>query len=121
MADAPPAVPLVYVVDDLLAKPGRGEELLAAYRESYVPGAEARGMTLVHQLVAPAFWLPDGANRLLFVWTVPGATGAWRFKHAGRQDPAIADWWQRECAALIETRSRSILAEAAMLGALADV
>ena len=121
MADAHPESALVFVVDDLLAKPGCGEALLAAYRARYVPGAVARGMTLVHELVAPAYWLPDGSNRLMFVWSVPGAAGTWRFKHAGRQDPAVLDWWERESATWIESRSRLILAEAAANGALADV
>ena len=87
------ATPPVFVIDDLVAKPGRGEELLRAYLARYAPGARERGMTLVHQLVSPAYWLPDGSNRLLFVWTVAGAAGAWRMKHAGRQDPELAAWW----------------------------
>lgn len=121
MSADPGACPLVFVVDDVVAKPGLGEAFLAAYLSRYAPGARARGMTLVHRLVSPAYWLPDGSNRLLFVWTVPGAAGAWAMKHAGRQDAALAAWWHEEAPRWIETRSRSILAEADDLARLGDV
>ena len=111
----------VYVIDDLTAKPGRGEELLRRYLERYAPGARTRGMTLVHQLVSPAYWLPDASNRLLFVWSVEGAAGVWRMKHTGRQDPELAAWWHAEAPELIESRTRSICAEAPALAALANV
>jgi len=113
--------PVVFVVDDVVAKPGQGLAFLDAYLTRYAPGARARGMTLVHRLVSPAYWLPDRSNRLLFVWTVPGAAGAWGMKHAGRQDAALAAWWHEEAPRWIETRARSILAEAADLAKLADV
>ena len=113
--------PTVFVIDDLTAKPGRGEVLLRAYLEGYAPGARERGMTLVHQLVSPAYWLRDGSNRLLFVWAVAGPAGVWRMKHAGRQDPALAAWWSAQAPQLVETRSRAICADAADLARLADV
>ncbi len=113
--------PTVFVIDELTAKPGRGEALLRAYLERYAPGARARGMSLVHQLVAPAYWLPDASNRLLFVWSVAGAAGAWGMKHAGRQDPAVTAWWQVEAPELVESRTRSICAEAPDLARLGDV
>jgi hypothetical protein len=113
--------PAVFVIDDLTARPGQGEALLQAYLERYAPGARARGMTLLHQLVSPAYWLPDASNRLLFVWSVAGAAGAWGMKHAGRQDPAVSAWWQVEAPKLVESRTRSICSEASDLARLADV
>lgn len=113
--------PTVFVIDDLLAKPGRGEALLRAYLEGYAPGARERGMTLLHQLVSPAYWLPDASNRLLFVWSVAGPAGVWRMKHAGRQDPELAAWWSEHAPRLVESRTRSICADAVDLARLADV
>jgi len=115
------ATPTVFVIDDLVAKPGRGEALLCAYLARYVPGARERGMTLVHQLVSPAYWLPDGSNRLLFVWSVAGPAGVWRMKHSGRQEPELAAWWSEEAPRLVEARTRAICADAADLARLADV
>jgi hypothetical protein len=111
----------VFVIDDLTAKPGQGEALLRAYLERYAPGATGRGMTLVHQLVSPPYWLPDGSNRLLFVWTVPGPAGAWAMKHAGRQDPELTAWWAEEAPRLVAARTRAICAETGDLGELARV
>lgn len=112
---------LVFVIDDLVAAPGQGEALLRAYLEQYAPGAKRRGMTLVHQLVSPACWLPDTSNRLLFIWTVVGAEGAWAMKHAGRQDPQLAAWWTEQAPRLVASRTRAICAEASDLAALGDV
>jgi hypothetical protein len=113
--------PPVFVIDDLVAKPGRGEALLRAYLERYAPGARARGMTLRHQLVSPPYWLPDASNRLLFVWTVEGPAGVWRMKHTGRQDADLAAWWGREAAELVESRTRAICADPAEIARLTDV
>jgi hypothetical protein len=115
------SAPPVFVIDDLTAKPGQGEALWRAYLERYAPGAARRGMSLVHQLVSPAFWLPDGSNRLLFVWTVSGAGGAWAMKHAGREDPEVTAWWTEQAPQWVASRTRSICAQAPDLAKLADV
>jgi hypothetical protein len=115
------APPPVFVIDDLSARPGQGEALQRAYLERYAKGAAQRGMTLVHQWVSPPYWLPDGSNRLLFVWTVPGPAGVWAMMHAGRQDPELVAWWTEEAPRLVATRTRSICAEASDLAGLADV
>ena len=121
MAQEAATGPTVYVIDDLTAKPGQGEALRRAYLERYAPGAARRGMTLVHQLVSPAYWLPDGSNRLLFIWSLAGPGGAWAMKHAGRQDPELVAWWTEEVPRLVTSRTRAICAEASALGDLADV
>ena len=113
--------PTVFVIDDLTARPGQGEALHRAYLERYAPGARQRGMTLLHQWVSPAYWLTDGSNRLVFVWSVPGPGGAWAMKHAGRQDPAVSDWWTQEAPRLLESRTRAICGEAGELASLGDV
>ena len=117
----PAAAPTVFVIDDLVTKPGLGEAVLRAYLERYAPGARRRGMTLLHQWVSPPYWLPDGANRLTFVWSVAGPGGAWGMKHAGRQDPALIAWWNEEAPRLVDSRTRSISAEAPDLARLGDV
>lgn len=120
--EAPPRATLtVYVVDDVITKPGAGRAFLEAYMQRYAPGAQERGFALLHRLVSPPVWLEDQSNRLLFVWTAPGAAGLWAGKFAGRTDPLLARWWETEAAPLIETRTRSVFADPADLSALADV
>ena len=116
-----PTPPPVYVIDDLIARPGQGDALRRAYLDRYAPGARRRGMQLVHELVSPPCWLPDGSNRLLFVWTVPGPGGVWAMKHAGRQDPEVVAWWNEQAPTLLASRSRSICASPDDLSELGDV
>jgi hypothetical protein len=111
----------VFLIDDVTTKPGRGQAFLDAYLSEYAPGARERGMTLVHQLVEPAFWLLDRPNRLLFIWSIDAPPGVWAAKHAARHDPTIRDWWNHHAAPLVASRRRSIVADAADLEVLADV
>lgn len=117
----PPAKVTLYIVDDVTAKPGAGAAFLEAYLQRYVPGAQARGLSLLHRLVSPPVWLPDQSNRLLFIWTAEGAAGVWASKFAGRSDPALAAWWETEAAALIESRTRAVYSDPDDVAALAHV
>ena len=117
---AGPAV-MVYIVDDITTTPGAGEACLEAYLRRYVPGAQARGLTLLHRWVSPPVWLHEQPNRLLFVWSAQGAAGVWACKFAGRTDPLLADWWEREAAALIESRTRAVYTDTDDIAALGDV
>lgn len=111
----------VYVVDDVTTRPGAGEAFLEAYMSQYVPGAQARGLVLLHRLVSPPLWLGEQSNRLVFVWRAAGAAGVWAAKFTGRGDPELAAWWEREAAALVESRSRAVFADPAELVRLGDV
>ncbi|WP_255326157.1 hypothetical protein [Sphingobium sp. EM0848] len=106
---------LIYVIDEIVAKPGKGKIFCDAYMARYVPGAQERGMTLVHQLVEPAMWLPEGTNRLFFIWAQSDLGAVWGAKQRARLDPDVEHWWQEEAPAFIETRQRYTLAEAAAL------
>lgn len=112
---------MIFVIDDILAKPGQGKALYEAYMARYAPGAQARGMTLANRLVEPAMWLPEGSNRLVFVWTQPHLGVVWGAKQQARLDPEVARWWDEEAPALIESRQRYTMAEADALEALDNV
>lgn len=110
----------VYVIDDLLAAPGKGRELLAAYRERYVPGGVARGMTLERVIVSPPVWLEEASNRLTILWTVEGAGGWWGQAVQSRYDPAVREFWTSN-QDLIVSRTRHFGAADADIAELADV
>lgn len=114
----------IWIVDDVLVKPGQGQAFVDAYMKKYVPGATQRGMTLAFRMVGPAEWLKDGEpnpNRVMFVWTVPSALGVWGFKFAGRNDPAVLSWWRDQVPKMIQSRTRSILADVDDLAGLTNV
>jgi hypothetical protein len=113
-------VATVFIIDEIVAKPGHGRALLEAYRGDYAPGAIARGMALKRIVVAPPIWLDQGSNRLLAIWTVEGAAGWWGQAVQARYDPAVERFWQA-AEALIATRNRFFAAEEDDVAALCDV
>lgn len=113
--------PAIFVIDEIVARKGKGKAFHDAYMGRYAPGAEARGMTLAHRLVEPAMWLPDGSNRLLFIWSMPDLGTVWGAKQRARFDPDVDRWWQEEASALIESRQRYTTAEADALAELDNV
>ena len=111
----------IWIVDEVVAKPGQGKAFFDAYMARYAPGARRRGLTLAHQMVEPAYWLTDGSNRLLLVWTAADADTVWASKHQARNDPNVRRWWDEEAPGFIVSRRRSVLAEADVIAELADV
>lgn len=95
----------VFIVDDILAAPGQGKEVLAAYKARYVPAAQARGMALERILVCPPVWMDDQSNRVMAIWTVAGVGGWWGMTAQSRYDPQVSAFWA-ELSALIVSRQR---------------
>ena len=111
----------IWIIDEVVAKPGRGEAFLEAYMARYAPGARRRGLRLAHRMVEPAFWLQDASNRLVLVWTAPDADAVWASKHMARNDAEVLRWWEEEAAEFIVSRRRAVLAEADAIAGLTDV
>lgn len=110
----------VFIIDEFVAMPGKGKELLAAYRDRYVPGAEARGMTLERIVVSPPMWLEQASNRITASWTVEGASGWWGQAVQSRYDPAVGEFWP-SIEGLIVSRNRHFGAAAQDVAELANV
>lgn len=112
------AVDPVYVLDELELRPGA----LAAFREAlgarYQPGAERRGMTLLHTWVTPPVELANGGTRVVLVWQLDGVAGFWAMR-SGTRDLDVEQWW-RECEAFVVWRSRRFAAEADALPRLEE-
>ena len=117
MSQSPPTV---YVLDEITAKPGKAEALLAAYLETYAPQAKERGMVLDRLLVSPPMWLESQSNTLHITWTIAGAPGFWAMSHRGRRDPRTKAFWD-SIEPLVETRSRRFLSATADVKELCDV
>lgn len=111
---------LIQVVDELVSQPGRGAELHRLYISAYAPGAMARGMTLDRTMVSPPLWLDDGANRLLFLWTIADTAGFWRKNNLGRRNPQVTAIWAR-IDSLCASRRRDTFADPSDFARLADV
>lgn len=111
---------MIYIVDELISRPGEGEALLALYRDRYVRAARARGMTLAKTLVEPCFWRSDGPNRLIFLWSIADTADAWAKKIAVRWDEDLPALWGEIDASAV-SRKRSMLCDADRIEELCDV
>ncbi|MCD7049480.1 hypothetical protein [Prescottella equi] len=111
---------IVYIVDEMVVRPGRGREFLSAYLERYAPGAEARGLTLDRALVSPPVWLDDQSNTVTVTWTVPGVEAWWQQRWAAGRDPGVAQWWA-EADDWLLSRNRSTSCPVEDLAAVAGV
>ncbi|MCA1004530.1 hypothetical protein LCL87_02255 [Rhodococcus hoagii] len=110
----------VYIVDEMVVRPGRARAFLSAYLERYAPGAESRGLTLERALVSPPVWLDDQSNTVTVTWTVPGADAWWQQRWAAGRDPDVARWWADADDWLI-SRTRSTSCAVEDLAAVAGV
>lgn len=111
----------IWIVDEIVARPGKGEAFLAAYLNDYAPKVRANGLTLMRCMVEPAMWLDDASNRILCIWTAADALTVWTAKHRARDDADIARWWNETAPAFIESRQRGTFADADALAELGDV
>ena len=103
----------VFILDELELRPGMLEPFRAALEAQYLPGAEKRGMRLVHTLVTPPVELETGSTVVVLVWQVDGVPGFWKLR-SQNGGPEIAEWWQR-CDEFVVSRSRRFAVDAAAM------
>lgn len=108
----------IFLIDELVSRPGEGEAVLEAYRRLIAVPAEQRGMWLSRTLVEPCVWGKTSSNRLIFMWSLPNAMAAWRQKSTNRFDPTIVAAW-REIDGMVAERKRAFVCDAEMVGELA--
>lgn len=100
------AAPMIYLIDRLVAKPGRGRAVYDRYLERFQAIAAEKGMALEHAIVAPPLWLTDPVsnNTLEFIWSFEGYGALAAAIAYG--DPSVTAWW-RELEEQLESRDRS--------------
>lgn len=100
----------VYILDELELRPGMLSSFRAALEKQYLPGAEKRGMQLVHTWVTPPVELETGGSRVVLVWRLDGVPGFWAMRSQNSR-PEIAQWWQT-CDEFVVSRTRRFAVEA---------
>ena len=100
------AAPMIYLIDRMVVKPGKGREVHDAYLESLETVAAEKGMTLEHAIVAPPIWLTDAEsnNTLEFIWSFEGYGKLAAAISYG--DASVTEWW-RGLEESLESRDRS--------------
>lgn len=100
------AAPMIYLIDRMVVKPGKGREVHDAYLERLETVAAEKGMTLEHAIVAPPIWLTDAEsnNTLEFIWSFEGYGKLAAAISYG--DASVTEWW-RGLEESLESRDRS--------------
>jgi hypothetical protein len=97
----------ISILDRLIVRPGRLEQLLAGLRENYLPNARGRGMTLAGVHVLPPEAIDGVAQEVTIVWTVPDFQAFFAMRGQACFDPSVAAFWEW-CEPLLERRERRI-------------
>lgn len=110
----------MYVIDQVVTRPGKAREFVDRYLAEYALGARDRGMTLDKILVSPPIWFTDEPNTVIACWELAGAQAWWEMTWKGRPDKSIGAWWS-DVAHLIESRTRTTASAADDVDTLCDV
>lgn len=106
--------PRVFILDEIVVRPGLAREYRRNYRIRYMPGAERRGMRL-----EGAWQHPPGQDyeelptTLYYLWSVEGVEGWWAMRLSRGPDGSDERfeklaWWE-ESEAMTLARKRSML------------
>ena len=97
----------VGLVDRVVVRPGRREEFLRGFHQRYLPGARARGLTLVSVVAVPPEEIEAQPTELTIVWTLPDYRAFFPMRGQAGADPSVAAFWEW-CNGLIERRERHV-------------
>jgi hypothetical protein len=100
---------MIAIVDEFVIKGSDVLGFVGRYTAEYMPGAQARGMTLTAQSITPPIVLDRGGgnNVVTFRWEVPDLPAWWRQRLTAAGDPSVIAWWA-DVAPLIVRRARCI-------------
>jgi hypothetical protein len=106
----------VFILDEIVVKPGFVQAYRDQYIAKYAPGARSRGMCLESIRITPPLELQDQPNTLHILWSVANVAAWWTMRLGGGDrpfDPAGTEkggWWA-EAADLTVSRRRSVMVD----------
>jgi hypothetical protein len=106
----------VFILDEIVVKPGLASRYRSAYRERYMPGAERRKMRLEGAWQSPPGTdFEELSTTLYYLWSVEGAEGWWAMRLSRRLDGSDDRfdkhaWWQ-ESDQMTLGRKRTVLSD----------
>ncbi len=104
----------VYILDEIVVRPGCARTYRDRYLTDYAPGARGRGMHLESVYLTPPLELQEQSNTLHFLWSVADVAAWWAMRLGGGDrpfDPAGTEkvgWWL-EAEELTVSRRRSVM------------
>ena len=106
----------VFILDEIVVRPGLAQAYRAAYAARYVPGALRRGMCLAGRWQTPPGQdMPQVPITLFYLWEVDGVAGWWRQRLSRLPDGSDERfeklaWWQ-ESDTMTLSRKRRMLSD----------
>jgi hypothetical protein len=100
------AIQLIY---ELVAPPGRLDEVHDLFTSEYLPGALDRGMTFHGAFITPPIELDDAPTTLVLQFTLPDENAVWAMKRKVIESTAVSDFWQK-IDTIVVSRNRRFLA-----------
>ncbi len=106
----------IFILDEIVVKPGQAEEYRRAYAAHYVPGAERRGMRLTGKWQTPASQdFTELPTTLFYLWAVDGVAGWWGQRMSKLPDGSDERfeklaWWQQSDTMTL-ARKRRVLSD----------
>lgn len=97
----------ISILDRLVVRPGRLDQLLAGLREKYLPNARGRGMRLTGVHILPPEEIDGVPREVTIVWTVPDYQAFFAMRGQACFDPSVTAFWEW-CEPLLERRERRI-------------
>ncbi len=106
----------IFILDEIVVKPGRAAAFRQIYRADYMPGAQRRGMTLENTWQSPPGQDFDELEiTLYYLWSVDDVQGWWAMRMSRTPDGAderfdkLAFWQKVDH--LSVSRKRTLLTE----------
>ena len=104
----------IFILDEIVVKPGQAAAYREAYRTGYVPGAERRGMRLEGAWRSPpGLDYDELPQTLYYLWSIEGVDGWWKMRMSRKADGSEERfeklaWWRRSDRMTL-SRKRSLL------------
>lgn len=102
---------MIGILDQIEVRAERLPALQKLVTETYLPGAQARGMTQVRSWVSPPVAVVGAPNTLWVLWEVVDIGGWWNMRSRAGADPALVSYWA-EVDRLCTSRDRHYLTDA---------
>ncbi|HUJ66972.1 MAG TPA: hypothetical protein VLX59_15620 [Acidimicrobiales bacterium] len=104
----------VFILDEIVVKPGLASTYRSAYRERYIPAAERRRMRLEGTWQSPPVTdIDELPTTLYYLWSVAGAEGWWSMRLSrrpdGRDERFDKQAWWEESDQMTLSRKRTVL------------
>lgn len=107
---------MIVVQDRIDVAPADLPRLRTMLRERYLPGAAARGLTLIDELVSPPLQLQERPNTLWLRWSLADAGAFWAARYASGDPAVVAFWAELDTFVLARERHYLVPADAALPG-----